>query len=667
MQREHRRLGWVFLCALALAGAAHLIGSGSTPQFTVNDKAFYADQNLVNFVRPGLIFKIAAAEIAADGTITARVKVTDPRGLGLDRLGVVTPGAITMSFVVATIPAGQTQYVSYITRTRTDAASGRTAIQATGESTGTFTATGDGEYTYRFAAKAPANVDRKATHAIGVYGSRNLSEFDLPIDRDDDVFVFVPDGSPVTVTRDVVSTASCNRCHDPLAIHGGNRRSMELCVMCHTPQTSDAVSGNTVDMKVMTHKIHAAKILPSVVAGGKYFIGNADYSEVGFPAYPDARNCSVCHEPNSTAKQKDAHLTRPSRAACGSCHDNVNFATGVGHVDLPQTSDNQCANCHTPQGELEFDASIMGAHTIARFSQSLPGVVFDITGVTGAAPNARPTVTFSVKNKKGEPVDASKMAQLRLYIIGPTTDYYGIPPAIDARTATAKGNGVYEMVVPTALAATAKGSYSVSIQGYNNVTLLEGTQKQQDARDIGLNKTRYFSVDGTPVVARRKIVDTAKCNVCHVSLQIHGGSRNDATEFCSACHNAGAATTGANGHGLAFSQFIHRIHRGEELTYDFIFGNTNFREVVYPGDLRNCDKCHVNGSQQLPLPAGARDVLDPNGPLTPIGPTAAACTGCHTSQQAVSHGLAMTSTLGESCSVCHGPNADTSVNRSHAR
>jgi len=82
-----------------------------------------------------------------------------------------------------------------------------------------------------------------------------------------------------------------------------------------------------------------------------------------FPA--DTRNCTFCHDQNNGAAQTKAFLN-PSRAACGSCHDDVNFATGENHVDLPQTSDNQCNNCHTPQGELELDASILGAHTIPR-------------------------------------------------------------------------------------------------------------------------------------------------------------------------------------------------------------------------------------------------------------------------------------------------------------
>lgn len=332
--------------------------------------------------------------------MTARIKVTDPKGLGLDRLGVATPGAVTMSFVVATIPAGQTQYTSYITRVRTDAASGRTATQATGESAGTFTQVAGGEYLYKFANKLPANIDRKATHAIGVYGNRNLTEFDLGTNRDDDVLLFVPDGSPRHRHPRRHPHRDLQQVPRPLAIHGGNRRSIELCVLCHQPQTSDAVSGNTVDLKVMIHKIHT-----SVKAGGKYSIGSADFSGIGFPAYPDTRNRVVCHDQNSAAAQKDAYL-KPSRAACGSCHDDVNFATGENHVSLPQISNNLCANCHVPKGELEFDASVTGAHTVPRYSKDLPGLVFDILDVSGAKPGLKPTVTFTVKNKSGAPVTA---------------------------------------------------------------------------------------------------------------------------------------------------------------------------------------------------------------------------------------------------------------------
>lgn len=67
-----------------------------------------------------------------------------------------------------------------------------------------------------------------------MYASRDLSDFDLGTPFAHDVYTFVPDGSPVTVVRDVVKTATSNKCHDPLAAHSGARRSVELCILCHT-------------------------------------------------------------------------------------------------------------------------------------------------------------------------------------------------------------------------------------------------------------------------------------------------------------------------------------------------------------------------------------------------------------------------------------------------
>jgi hypothetical protein len=67
------------------------------------------------------------------------------------------------------------------------------------------------------------------------------------------------------------------------------------------------------------------------------------------------------------------------------------------------------------------------------------------------------------------------------------------------------------------------------------------------------------------------------------------------------------------------------------------------------------------------VPDLLREVTDPKGYLNPVGPTAAACLGCHTSIDAASHALANTTKLGENCSSCHGPSGDFSVDRLHAR
>ncbi|MEK7405436.1 MAG: hypothetical protein AAB225_10040 [Acidobacteriota bacterium] len=97
------------LAALSVVvGCAVVLSSASDVPFTVHQKAYYLDQKTVDFVRPGLVIKITGVNIATDGTIRARFRLSDPRGLPLDRLGITTPGAISVSLVAATIPKGQT-------------------------------------------------------------------------------------------------------------------------------------------------------------------------------------------------------------------------------------------------------------------------------------------------------------------------------------------------------------------------------------------------------------------------------------------------------------------------------------------------------------------------------------------------------------------------------
>ena len=78
-----------FLPVLVLLGGSVLLISASKPAFSPHEKAYYASASVVNFVRPGLVTKILSANIAGDGTIQARFRITDPQGLPLDRLGSV--------------------------------------------------------------------------------------------------------------------------------------------------------------------------------------------------------------------------------------------------------------------------------------------------------------------------------------------------------------------------------------------------------------------------------------------------------------------------------------------------------------------------------------------------------------------------------------------------
>ena len=685
------------ILALVLTGA-------TTGSFNKNQKAFYAEASAVAFVRPGLVISIASAEIAQDGMISTVFSVTDPKGAPLDRTGVSTPGAIALNFIVATIPQGQLQYVDYITRSATGAVSG-TVTQAAAESNGVFTQVGTG-YRYTFTTRAPSGFDRAATHTIGIYASRDLSEFDLGTNYASATFNFVPNGSPVTVVRDVIRTKSCDRCHDQLSAHGGSRRGIEMCVLCHTPQTTDPDTGNTVNLPVMAHKIHMGSELPSVQAGKPYriigFQGSVtDWSTVVLPS--DPRRCEVCHEQKSGATQATAYLTRPTRVACGACHDDVIFATGANHAGGPQISDNQCSTCHIAQGELDFDASIKGAHLVPTDSTNLKGLVFQIQKVENGLAGQKPRVTFTVKDNSGAPIPLSSLNNLSFVMAGPTSDYgytsFGSDVATpgyvseSAMTASQCGmDGACTYNFNHAVPAGAHGSFAIGMEGRRTETLLPGTVTEMNVQYGGDNKVAYFSVDASPVLPRRKVAEIANCNQCHFELTLHGSNRND-VEMCVLCHNPSNTDAAQRPsamdpaqrtkppQGINFNLLIHRIHTGENLkaagkSYTVIGRNgsiNDFTEVRFPamspqgtpGDTRNCANCHVNDSQSTS--GGINDVLDPQGFINPVKPNSSACIGCHVTQAVSSHALANTTTLGESCVLCHGSDATFAVSKVHAQ
>jgi OmcA/MtrC family decaheme c-type cytochrome len=635
-------------------------------------------------------------EVATDGTVKARVRFTDPAGVPLERDGMQTPGVISSSAILTYIPKGQTQYVAYTTRRQTSTITGEVAVQAGADSGGVWARVGEGEYTYTFATKLPVNYEKGSTHTIGIYGARNLEEFELGRSLADTVYHWVPDNSTKAEPRDVIKTQSCKKCHvDNFAFHGATGRvSMEVCVLCHSPQTTDPDTGNTVDMATMIHKIHRGADLPSVVAGGSYqIIGNGnsvhDYSEVTIPT--DVRNCTVCHEQNTGAAQARNHLTKPSRASCGGCHDNVNFATGENHVNLPQISDNQCSQCHTPQGEQEFDASITGAHTLPYNSKQLSGFKYEILKVDDGVAGRKPTVTYSIKDKNENPLKPSDFGRLSAVMGGPTTDYNTRFPGIatpgyvseDMLTRSTGADGVYTYTFTNALPAEAKGTFSIGLEGRRVEIIYPGTKIQRSVQyNSSTNAVSYFSVDSSPVQERRKVVAIEKCQACHVSIRLHGENRVDNIEHCVTCHNpmetdvsrrpasAGAAAS------VDFRQMIHNIHGGHEIqsaykTEDYViygYGASlnNFSHVKYPGRLASCDACHVNNSQQLPLPATNARVMNPRGPVSPMMPQSASCLSCHRSNAAASHAMANTTSIGESCSTCHGPNGEFSVRKVHA-
>ncbi len=298
-----------------------------------------------------------------------------------------------------------------------------------------------GAFSYTMTATVPANAT--GTWAIAMEARRNAAtvQYDTATgkflwpytgerlyetarvagnDFDSNPVVYVdvsvgtlPGGSP-TPRRAVVEQKKCMACHGRLSMHGELRHSVEMCVMCHTPErtdwarrpkdpvtknvllagqlsptlwgTYDDIEERSIHFKAMIHRIHtgdhvgAASLdlvqpfyvygYPGGSAGGIYF------GEIRFPN--DLRNCDLCHldgtwridaipadaaptianETPTIQHQATADHVQgepqwpPIQAACMSCHD-----TGVEALHAAShtvSGVEQCASCHL-RGALSVD------------------------------------------------------------------------------------------------------------------------------------------------------------------------------------------------------------------------------------------------------------------------------------------------------------------------
>lgn len=635
---------------------------------------------------PGLVANISDVTFSAEGKPVVTLSLTDAAGRPL------TPQALEGSgFTIAQIltdeATGLTKYQSLLVRevkgapyragseTRQPALA--TTTQAFAESGGAWAELAPGEFTYTFTNTLTLAPDPALTTRVGVYAYKDARAYVT-----NDTFDFVPAGGEPAVLREVVTVAACGTCHNPIMIHGGTRRDPALCVTCHTDQTIDAETGNTVEFKVMIHRLHSGTRLPSVQAGTPYqIIGFRqtlfDFSLGTWPQ--DTRNCTTCH---SGGAQSDNFKTAPNTVACTACHDNVNLVTGENHQG-GKKDDTKCVTCHEPDGE-EFDASVTGAHVLPTHSTQVKGVNLEILSVEGAVPGGSPAVTFKVTNNAGAAIAPVDMDYLALTLAGPTTDYVnrvteiiyrktdplGPPPVVEDA-----GGGAYRYTFTYLLPEDATGTYAVGMEGYVMETI-DGLEAP--VRVPGFNPVAYVALDGSEPAPRRQVVDIEKCNACHNGLALHGTVRQN-TEYCVLCHNSTGSDEARRPAeampptSINFRVLVHRIHRGEELAKGFIvygFGGRaiDFSEVFFPGDLAACTTCHLDGAYDLPLPGGLQPtfVFQAGEMVSATLPIQSVCTACHDSTPVLGHASLQTTNTGiETCEVCHGPGSEFDVTTVH--
>jgi OmcA/MtrC family decaheme c-type cytochrome len=358
------------------------ISSPPVVKFTVKDAAGNPIVGLGNksqttsqtvAILPNLGFTLAKLVPEQTGTVLGKVVSTEP--------------SKWVSYLVTRAPSVNQSKGTLANSDFCDSATAATVCggSPTSDREGTLIDNGDGSYQYTFyrdVTKVAAQVasllpskdglskkadlgdvsyDGTLTHRLGIQiggaapgtGSNNPagSSTGAPasvsmVNTANVWYDFVPAGGTPTNTRQITKIDSCSDCHAGKVLAHGSRKDPNYCVTCHTDQlkyrgveataSGMALSGSTNvlggraigNFPNMVHKIHMGEHL--VMTG--YNFANAKFNEVLYPQ--PVTNCVKCHDGSATAKVKTANgdnwKNAPSALACGSCHDGIDFATGLG-------------------------------------------------------------------------------------------------------------------------------------------------------------------------------------------------------------------------------------------------------------------------------------------------------------------------------------------------
>jgi OmcA/MtrC family decaheme c-type cytochrome len=453
---------------------------------------------------------------------------------------------------------------------------------------------------------------------------------------------------------------------------------------------------------------------------------------------PSWQACGSCHDDIDFTK--NGVVDAPNYDPSG--HPGGKLADTVAEID-----NSKCLECHSENkiaGSIEEKHAIPEQLARTKFKLNIDKVTClkpDTTPDTKCTPGDTPTVTFYVSDPTNGDAkydiastkeifncgSTLKNSSLSMLVAWDNKDYNNtdsgidltgghkapsaansIPISLTGAVETPAGSHIYTVsaanaaepfVIPDGSGPngyTATGSGTVAFIGrlvadFNGNGICEETLENGDRERIfPKSVVASFIIDDAKVVARRQVVDNAKCNKCHEQVSLHGGSRNGEALVCVICHNpnqtdvkdrprfdvtagdeAGdidvdSTVDGKREESVDFRRMIHGIHAGAASAHGFreeglnIGADHDFSDVRFPGILQDCETCHLpgtyvlDGDWELPTENGilsstiaaaplgttaaeiGAEVEDPADDLN-ITPTAAVCSSCHDGDLAKAH------------------------------
>jgi OmcA/MtrC family decaheme c-type cytochrome len=381
-----------------------------------------------------------------------------------------------------------------------------------------------------------------------------------------------------------------------------------------------------------------------------------------------------------------------------------------------QTDDSQCATCHPADSGAAPTAPIAVVHAILQRTQD-PQLQIGSTALGGGTgPGGAfnigdtPSLSFAVSDANGPVADllTNSRYSVSLVVAGPTSAPRQLyASALNVKTGAVSFDGtLYHYTFPSPLPQNAVaplnnpgGPTPANPPGaYAAWLYVVKTQATASIRNTA-NAILTFPIGSGVAPSPRQVIRASACNACHVTLQAHGGSRQDA-EGCFACHNRDALdrTVGAKGiactvdancpgnaagwetcqdtkppagndtcvvsvdptpnQSIDFRRLVHGIHFGRRLggyaEQSFLppdagkfevlgFNNSvnDFSDVLLPIDVRSCKTCHADTaascSNAAPCGYGQSCQAGKCVNTSWLEPSTAVCTSCHDEDDAVGH------------------------------
>jgi len=555
----------------------------------------------------------------------------------------------------------------------------------------------------------PVSDELAGTYTVGVWAVKNTDSLD------NQTFALRNfQLGTATVEAQIVSAENCGQCHyDPTNgkyyfhhIDPGHSPTgspaldsvpVQSCKACHSNNGYAAYHGDVNDPSAGTdvltpdpivrrvHGVHMGEGLENPFNTDPATGNFKDYTSVVFPA--NVENCTYCHT-------DDWWKTEPSIEACGSCHDNIWFgatadmpATAEAHPGGPQSNDQLCSACHPADGTA---ASVSVAHDVTQTLDKLDITLSPPANGKYYVDGEAPVITINVLDDNGNVVAPAEVTDANfsgadLFVYGPRDMAKPVLTlaAHNIGTGYDNPNDLLDPGADPAIAVTANGiTYQLdAIQGLDAGTYMvyafinpkDGALPTMTANSaIGLVNFQIGTATVEPKTAEN-------CTDCHGDTIWHDDGTHIHpepfdTDYCLACHDygrggtgdlwsaiGGNSTSGFAGYGAQpLSARVHGLHYGAYLDHpEYVTSNGAFSDVIFPQDIRDCQKCHDAST------SGAWNT-DPNR---------LACSGCHNDGTALAHMNTMidnfnrldpySSDSTQACEVCHGADGDFAPAKVH--